>query len=75
MIGTCSRTLLDTIDHLLDYSRVNSLADTDNKFTTGNVLKRQNKFPRGAVVAKKSSISDYRLDDLIEGVVECLCRL
>lgn len=67
-IETCSRTLLDTIDHLLDYSKVNSFADL-NKHTIGQAHSHQRAFASEAF-GKKSLVSDYLLDDLVEEVVE-----
>ncbi|KFY66240.1 hypothetical protein V496_02137 [Pseudogymnoascus sp. VKM F-4515 (FW-2607)] len=69
-IELCSRTLLDTIDHLLDYSKINSFARKGSK----------SKVSRGpqpvAVVGdpgqfgEKSLTCDTRLDRLIEEVTE-----
>ncbi|KAH7141967.1 hypothetical protein EDB81DRAFT_843446 [Dactylonectria macrodidyma] len=67
-IETCSRTLLDTIDHLLDYSKVNSFADL-NKHTIGQAQSHQRAFASEGF-GKKSLVSDYLLDDLVEDVVE-----
>ncbi|KAH7120299.1 hypothetical protein B0J13DRAFT_162712 [Dactylonectria estremocensis] len=67
-IETCSRTLLDTIDHLLDYSKVNSFADS-NKYSIGQAHSHQRAFASEGF-GKKSLVSDYLLDDLVEDVVE-----
>ncbi|KAF5011133.1 hypothetical protein FDECE_2741 [Fusarium decemcellulare] len=68
-IETCSRTLLDTIDNLLDYSKVNSFADPNNKSISGKHSSHPDASPsRG--LAKKSLVSDYSVDDLVEEVVE-----
>ncbi|KAM0552408.1 hypothetical protein ACHAPJ_007968 [Fusarium lateritium] len=70
-IETCSRTLLDTIDHLLDYSRVNSFADMNNKSVFGNSSKRKPASPGGGgAFGGKSLVIDYPLDGLVEDVVE-----
>lgn len=67
-IETCSRTLLDTIDHLLDYSRVNNLANSDNKATTNQPMSHFNK--PGSQHFGKVLVTDYSLDELVEDVVE-----
>ncbi|KAJ3509478.1 hypothetical protein NM208_g15664 [Fusarium decemcellulare] len=68
-IETCSRTLLDTIDNLLDYSKVNSFADSNNKSTGGKHSSHPDASPSQGL-AKKSLVSDYSVDDLVEEVVE-----
>ncbi|SPJ81869.1 related to nik-1 protein (Os-1p protein) [Fusarium torulosum] len=68
-IETCSRTLLDTIDHLLDYSRVNNFADSINKATGGQPTSHFNK-PGSQHFGKKILVSEYLVDDLVEDVVE-----
>ncbi|KAJ4139725.1 hypothetical protein NW768_001068 [Fusarium equiseti] len=63
-IETCSRTLLDTIDHLLDYSRVNSFAHSNNKAPSSHFRKP------GLQHFGKVLVTDYALDELVEDVVE-----
>lgn len=69
-IETCSRTLLDTIDHLLDYSKINNFAKGNN------ALKNALAAPvAGAQVdwnhfGQKSLICNCRLDGLVEEVME-----
>ncbi|KAM0345853.1 hypothetical protein ACHAPU_006207 [Fusarium lateritium] len=60
-IETCSRTLLDTIDHLLDYSRVNSFADSKSNQS----IKSPTQY-----LGKKILVSDNLVDVLVEDVVE-----
>ncbi|KAI1069269.1 hypothetical protein LB507_008662 [Fusarium sp. FIESC RH6] len=67
-IETCSRTLLDTIDHLLDYSRVNNFANSNNKATGGQPTSHFNK--SGSQHFSKVLVTDYSLDELVEDVVE-----
>ncbi|RBR19554.1 uncharacterized protein FIESC28_05549 [Fusarium coffeatum] len=67
-IETCSRTLLDTIDHLLDYSRVNNFANSNNKVTGGQPTSHFNK--PGSQHFGKVLVTDYSLDELVEDVVE-----
>ncbi|KAG4263747.1 histidine kinase [Fusarium proliferatum] len=68
-IETCSRTLLDTIDHLLDYSRVNNFSDSNDKVTGGQPTSHFN-IPGSQHLGKKVLVSDYLVDDLVEDVVE-----
>ncbi|KAH7186067.1 uncharacterized protein B0J16DRAFT_343168 [Fusarium flagelliforme] len=67
-IETCSRTLLDTIDHLLDYSRVNNFANSNNKATGGQLTSHFSK--PGSQQFGKVLVTDYSLDELVEDVVE-----
>ena len=67
-IETCSRTLLDTIDHLLDYSRVNNFANSNNKVTGGQSTSQFNK--PGSQQFGNVLVTDYLLDELVEDVVE-----
>ncbi|KAM0083808.1 hypothetical protein ACKRZS_004014 [Fusarium odoratissimum] len=67
-IETCSRTLLDTIDHLLDYSRVNSFADADKKVIRGHLS--QHDASTSQSFGKKTLVNDYLVDQLVEDVVE-----
>ncbi|KAF9786524.1 hypothetical protein IL306_002275, partial [Fusarium sp. DS 682] len=67
-IETCGRTLLDTLDHLLDFSRI-------NHFTSSVKQQRQNRvFNNGASRAisegMMSLASNVRLDRLAEDVIE-----
>jgi signal transduction histidine kinase len=69
-IELCSRTLLDTIDHLLDYSKINSFARKGSKSKVSRgpqpvaVVDDPGKF------SEKSLTCDTRLDRLIEEVIE-----
>ncbi|KAL3602957.1 hypothetical protein FPOAC2_07274 [Fusarium poae] len=63
-IETCSRTLLDTIDHLLDYSRVNSFASGGRKSIGSHAS------ADSLGIGKKSLVTDYFIDHLVEDVVE-----
>ncbi|KAF4957140.1 hypothetical protein FGADI_3360 [Fusarium gaditjirri] len=67
-IETCSRTLLDTIDHLLDYSRVNNFADSTKRATGGPPMSHFN--TPGSQNLGTILVSDYLVDDLVEDVVE-----
>ena len=67
-IETCGRTLVDTLDHLLDFSKVNHLATSQKDKTqqSGRTLVRQMSFGPGS----KSLSSEVRIDSLAEEVVE-----
>lgn len=68
-IEVCCRTLLDTIDHLLDYSKINSYAANTKKTQRGDA---------GSITArgdadlwgKNPLLANCRLDRLVEEVVE-----
>ena len=67
-IETCCRTLLDTIEHLLDFAKVNSFAKEDQPSKRSH----QQRFHRkdSAQFGKKSLYIDARLDQITEEVVE-----
>ncbi|CVL08662.1 related to nik-1 protein (Os-1p protein) [Fusarium proliferatum] len=67
-IETCGRTLLDTLDHLLDFSRI-------NHFTSSVKQERQNRVfnisaPRAISEGMMSLAANVRLDRLAEDVIE-----
>lgn len=70
-IETCCRTLIDTVDHLLDYSKINN-------FKTGNSSQKHPSAPRGLRLGSTKSIqsgmkslsTNVRLDALTEEVIE-----
>uniref|UniRef100_A0A0B7K6R3 histidine kinase n=1 Tax=Bionectria ochroleuca TaxID=29856 RepID=A0A0B7K6R3_BIOOC len=67
-IETCSRTLLDTIDHLLDYSQISDFSKPGRKsgipFSNASSRGGQGQF------GKTSLFSYIRLDGVVEEVVE-----
>lgn len=66
-IETCCCTLLDTIDHLLDYSKINSFAAKRRQTpgaSRGNG--RQEQF------GKKQLMTSFNLDDLVEEVADSM---
>ncbi|KAJ4327662.1 hypothetical protein N0V84_001912 [Fusarium piperis] len=68
-IETCCRTLSDTIEHLLDYSKVNSLASQEasqQAKADGQGLKRAPSF----MTAMKPFCKTVHLDILVEEVME-----
>lgn len=65
-VETCGRTLLDTIDHLLDYSNVNNFLHVDKR-------EEANKGSSGLSMVKtgmKNLLVEMNLDALVEEVVE-----
>ncbi|KAJ4153418.1 hypothetical protein LMH87_009905 [Akanthomyces muscarius] len=71
MIETCCRTLLDTIDHMLDYSKVNSFASKDIKGPPTSTAKRpgMRQKLKSNQFGKKLHIN-ARLDGIIEEVAQ-----
>jgi signal transduction histidine kinase len=67
-IETCSRTLLDTINHLLDYSRVNSFANGGMKSISNHSSRPE--VPTSQSIGKNALVTDYFVDQLVEDVVE-----
>lgn len=67
-IETCSRTLLDTLEHLLDYSKINSFAA--KKATVSTESGGRSKRSKTNIFGKKLLSRHMRLDALIEDVVE-----
>jgi signal transduction histidine kinase len=68
-IETCSRTLLDTLDNLLDYSKVNSFSAKKVRFTDSKPHGRSSG-PVSGEFLKKNLIGDCSVDYLVEEVVE-----
>lgn len=64
-IETCSRTLLDTVDHLLEYSRISHFSGRDDRAPSLS----SNGLDLGQF-GKKSLLRDSRLDHIVEEVVE-----
>ncbi|GJN86838.1 hypothetical protein PLIIFM63780_010420 [Purpureocillium lilacinum] len=69
-IETCCRTLLDTIDHLLDFSKVNNFAAKRKKEASA-VFRRTRNRTRSDQFGKMSLYSYTSLDGLVEDVAEC----
>jgi signal transduction histidine kinase len=68
-IEVCCRTMLDTIDHLLDFSKVNSLAAGRARDSSAGNRYRQPKNSLQTNFGKKSLLTNVRLDGLVEEVV------
>ncbi|KAH8649324.1 hypothetical protein BX600DRAFT_517697 [Xylariales sp. PMI_506] len=70
-IETCCRTLVDTVDHLLDFSKINNLMGKPMKHKHSNAARGLRKKSIKSVEAgMKSLYSVVRLDALAEEVVE-----
>lgn len=67
-IDSCGRTLSDTTEHLLDYSRINSI--TKQVRLAGGLRSRGLLRGSGALAGRSDLNSDCFLDQLIEEVVE-----
>lgn len=65
-LETCGRTLLDTVDHLLDYSKVNQFMSSNKRRKARGTRCRGLSIEDGM----KAQVSDVRLDTLVEEVVE-----
>lgn len=70
-IETCCRTLLDTIDHLLDYSKINSVA-AGRKRDSHLTSQKLSKSPARHEVGKSELSVDGRLDVVVEEVLDSL---
>jgi signal transduction histidine kinase len=69
-IESCSRTLLDTIDHLLDYSKINRFARKGSKSKVSRGPQPVAVVDDPGQFGEKSLTCDTRLDRLIEEVIE-----
>lgn len=69
-IETCCCTLLDTIDHLLDYTKVNNLAAKRKQDSRAMANARRKS--KSDQFGKKQLLSDVELDCLLEEVVESM---
>lgn len=65
-VETCGRTLLDTIDHLLDFSNINNFLRVDKKEKHERRLAGRETIESGM----KNLLVDVNLDVLVEEVVE-----
>ncbi|KAF4964255.1 hypothetical protein FSARC_7809 [Fusarium sarcochroum] len=67
MIETCCRTLLDTTEHLLDYSKVNQPTETDQHL---DKVLQQSKHETGPSIRPGALPRAVRLDQIVEDVIE-----
>lgn len=70
-IETCCRTLLDTINHLLDYSKVNSFGLKKQNDSHDNFSKARRRVPK-SISGKKPLHMHVRLDGLVEEVMNSM---
>lgn len=70
-VETCGRTLLDTVDHLLDFAKINNYkaSERQQKQGTRGVL-RKDRTDTSIEDGMKSLTCDVRLDNLAEEVLE-----
>ena len=71
-IETCSRTLLDTVDHLLDFSKINNYMAKKKRTAGGERGLRQGRF-RTIEAGMQTLYSVVRLDVLVADVMESVC--
>lgn len=67
IIETSGKTLVDTINHLLDYSKINSIIENDKK---DKFLAMVGAEPTDKVTREKATTPPVELDCLVEEVVE-----
>ncbi|EWY79434.1 hypothetical protein FOYG_17414 [Fusarium oxysporum NRRL 32931] len=67
LIGTCCHTLLDTTEHLLDYSKVNQSMKSDT-LRDGNLAR--SKFEIASLCSAQNPNKEANLDQIAEDVVE-----
>ncbi|KAM0344084.1 hypothetical protein ACHAPU_007805 [Fusarium lateritium] len=75
-VEVCGRTLLDTINHLLDWTSINNFTKGSNKQTSnqgnGQAPERQSGHQRSPTDGVISLTSNVDVDMLVEDVVECV---
>ena len=71
-IETCSRTLTDTVDHLLDFAKINTFIElTKPRRNPGDMFRGLREGRRGSIEAgMKSLYADVWIDSLAEEVME-----
>lgn len=70
-VETCGRTLLDTVDHLLDFAKINNYKGSEKLRKQGiRGLSRKDRSNTSIEDGMKSLVSDVRLDVLAEEVLE-----
>lgn len=65
-LETCGRTLLDTVNHLLDFSQINNYIQNEKSKTKSRSLRKGGTVEAGM----QSSFSEVSLDALVEEVAE-----
>lgn len=73
-IETCGRTLKDTVDHLLDFAKINNYKTAKKKQEIMDMQNRGSRLKRaGSIEAGMMSLfSNVRVDDLAEEVIESI---
>lgn len=74
-IETCGKTLLDTVDHLLDYAKVDNFVKTNKDMRLKRRTRRASKDapPRGAAVGGMMSLTSHvDLGQITEEVIEAV---
>jgi len=69
-IETCGRTLLDTIDHVLDYAKINKLRSVSARKKQRNG-KRSNRLPADNSILGVTTV--FNLSQLVEEVCDTVC--
>ncbi|KAH7155828.1 hypothetical protein B0J13DRAFT_234723 [Dactylonectria estremocensis] len=71
MIETCCRTLVDTVDHLLDFSKINNFMDKERALRRGSTARGLRVGDDQSIEAGMQALAvDTRLDTLVEEVME-----
>ncbi|KAH7156635.1 hypothetical protein EDB81DRAFT_928701 [Dactylonectria macrodidyma] len=71
MVETCCRTLADTVDHLLDYSKINNFMDKERALRRGSAARGLGVDSDPSIEAGMQALEvDTRLDTLVEEVME-----
>ncbi|KKY19909.1 putative sensor histidine kinase response [Phaeomoniella chlamydospora] len=71
-IETCGKTLLDTIDHLLDYAKINNLTKVVSRKSSRSSVKSSKRASGDLSAAMTTLMADLDLACLVEDVVEAV---
>ena len=71
-IETCGKTLLDTIDHLLDYAKINNLTKVISKRTSRGSLRSSKRITADISGAQSTLTAELDLASLVEDVLEAV---
>ncbi|CAN8105451.1 unnamed protein product [Discula destructiva] len=71
-VETCGRTLLDTVDHLLDFAKINKYKESEKQQRKQGIrgMSRKDRSSTSIEDGMKSLVADVRLDVLAEEVLE-----
>lgn len=70
-IATCGKTLLDTLDHVLDYAKINKLGK--NRMRRNAKSQRVSKAPIDSSMESLNILAEVDLSIVVEEVVEAVC--